>query len=57
MIDQTPASSTGTAPSDSFNPLSFVLTFKRDSTTQGYKNATDSYSGPYTIMKALVDVN
>ena len=57
MIDQTPASSTGTAPSDSFNPRSFVLTFKRDSTTQGYKNAAGAYSGPYTIMKALVDVN
>ena len=57
MIDQVPASSTGTAPSDSFNPQSFVLTFRRDSLTQGYKNATGSYSGPYTIMKALVDVN
>ncbi len=57
MIDQTPASSTGTAPSDSFNPLSFVLTFKRDNLTQGFKNATGSYSGPYTIVKALVDVN
>ena len=57
MIDQTPTSSTGTAPSDSFNPQSFVLTFKRDSLTQGYKNATGSYSGPYTIVKALVDVN
>ena len=57
MIDQSPTSSTGTAPSDSYNPLSFVLTFKRDSLTQGYKNATGSYSGPYTIVKALVDVN
>ena len=57
MIDQTPTSSTGSAPSDSFNPLSFVLTFRRDNLTQGYKNATGSYSGPYTIMKALVDVN
>ena len=57
MIDQTPTSSTGTAPSDSFNPQSFVLTSKRDSVTQGYKNATGSYSGPYTIMKALADVN
>ena len=57
MIDQVPTSSTGTAPSDSFNPQSFVLTFRRDSLTQGYKNATGSYSGPYTIMKALVDVN
>ena len=57
MIDQTPTSSTGTAASDSYNPLSFVLTFKRDSLTQGFKNATGSYSGPYTIVKALVDVN
>ncbi len=57
MIDQSPASSTGTAPSDSYNPQSFVITFKRDSVTQGYKNATGSYSGPYTIMKALIDVN
>ena len=57
MIDQTPTSSTGSAPSDSFNPLSFVLTFRRDNLTQGYKNAIGSYSGPYTIMKALVDVN
>ena len=57
MIDQTPTSNTGTALSDSYNPLSFVLTFKRDSLTQGYKNATGSYSGPYTIVKALVDVN
>ena len=57
MIDQTPTSSTGTAPSDSYNPLSFVLTFKRDTQTLGYKNATGSYSGPYTIVKALVDVN
>ena len=57
MIDQVPTSSTGTAPSDSFNSQSFVLTFRRDSLTQGYKNATGSYSGPYTIMKALVDVN
>ncbi len=57
MIDQTPTSSTGTAPSDSFNPLSFVLTFRRDALTTGYKNATGSYSGPYTIVKALLDVN
>ena len=57
LIDQTPTSSTGTAPSDSFNPKSFVLTFKRDNQTTGYKNATGSYSGPYTIVKALVDVN
>jgi cyanophycinase len=59
MIDQTPTSSTGTgtAPSDSYNPLSFVLTFRRDALTQGYKNATGSYAGPYTIVKALVDVN
>lgn len=57
MIDQTPTSSTGTAPSDSYNPLSFVLTFRRDAVTQGYKNATGSYAGPYTIVKALVDVN
>ena len=57
MIDQIPTSSTGTAPSDSFNPQSFVLTFRRDNLTLGYKNATGSYSGPYTIMKALVDVN
>ena len=32
-------------------------TFKRDSLTQGYKNATGSYSGPYTTVKARVDVN
>nr|WP_315486162.1 pre-peptidase C-terminal domain-containing protein [uncultured Undibacterium sp.] len=57
MIDQTPTSSTGTAPSDSYNPLSFTLTFKRDGQTQGYKNATGSYSGPYTIKKALLDIN
>ena len=57
MIDQTPTSSTGTAPSDSYNPLSFVLTFKRDAATRGYKNATGAYAGPYTIVKALVDVN
>ena len=57
MIDQTPISSTGTAPSDSYNPQSFVLTFRRDSLTLGYKNASGSYTGPYTIMKALVDVN
>ncbi len=57
MIDQLPTSSTGTAPSDSFNPQSFVLTFRRDNLTLGYKNAAGSYSGPYTIMKALVDVN
>ena len=57
MIDQTTTSSTGTAPSDSFNPLSFVLTFRRDAVTQGFKNATGSYAGPYTIVKALVDVN
>ena len=57
MIDQTPTSSTGTAPSDSYNPLSFVLTFRRDAVTQGYKNATGGYTGPYTIVKALVDVN
>ena len=59
MIDQTPVSSTGTAPADSANgdPLSFTLTFKKDSATKGYKNATGTYSGPYTIVKALVDVN
>lgn len=57
MIDQTATSSTGTAPSDSYNPLSFVLTFKRDAATRGYKNATGAYAGPYTIVKALVDVN
>ena len=57
MIDQTPTSITCTAPSDSYNPLSFVLTFKRDSLTQGYKNAAGSYSGPSTIVKARVDVN
>ena len=57
MIDQTPSSSTGTAPSDAYNPLGFVLTFRRDAMTQGYKNATGSYAGPYTIVKALVDVN
>ena len=57
MIDQTPTSSTGTAPGDSYNPLSFVLTFRRDALTQGYKNTTGSYAGPYTIVKALVDVN
>ena len=57
MIDQTPISSTGTAPSDRNNPSSFVLNFRRDAVTRGYKNATGSYSGPYTIVKALVDVN
>jgi len=57
LIDQIPVSSTGTARSDSYNPLSFTLTFKRDSLTQGFKNASGSYSGPYTIVKALVDVN
>ena len=57
MIDQMPTSSTGTAPSDSYNPLSFVLSFRRDAMTQGFKNATGSYTGPYTIVKALVDVN
>jgi cyanophycinase len=57
MIDQTPISSTGSAPSDSYNPLSFMLTFKRDGQTQGFKNATGTYSGPYTIMKALLDIN
>lgn len=57
MADQTPTSSTGTAPSDSYNPLSFTFTFKRDSQTQSYKNASGSYSGPYTIKKALIDVN
>jgi cyanophycinase len=59
MIDQTPVSSTGTAPADSAHgdPLSFTLTFKKDSATKGYKNATGAYSGPYTIVKALVDVN
>nr|WP_295780990.1 pre-peptidase C-terminal domain-containing protein [Rhodoferax sp.] len=57
MIDQTPTSSAGTAPSDSYNPLSFVLSFRRDAVTLGYKNATGSYAGPYTIVKALVDVN
>ncbi len=57
MIDQTPTSSTGTAPSDSNNPSSFVLSFRRDALTQGFKNATGSYTGPYTVVKALVDVN
>ncbi|MFZ6798499.1 pre-peptidase C-terminal domain-containing protein [Undibacterium sp. Di24W] len=57
MIDQTPTTSTGAAPSDTYNPLSFTLTFKRDGQTQGYKNATGSYSGPYTIKKALLDIN
>lgn len=59
MIDQTPVSSTGTAPADSAHgdPLSFTLTFKKDSASKGYKNATGAYSGPYTVVKALVDVN
>ena len=59
MIDQTPISSTGTAPKDIANgdPLSFTLTFKKDSLSKGYKNATGTYSGPYTIVKSLVDVN
>ncbi|MBC3807310.1 pre-peptidase C-terminal domain-containing protein [Undibacterium seohonense] len=57
MVDQTPTSSTGTAPSDTYNPLSFTLTFKRDGQTQAYKNATGTYSGPYTIKKALLDIN
>jgi len=57
MIDQPPPSSTGTAPADAYNPQSFVLTFRRDALTTGYKNATGSYSGSYTIVKALLDVN
>ncbi|MBC3883044.1 pre-peptidase C-terminal domain-containing protein [Undibacterium sp. LX40W] len=57
MADQTPTSSTGTAPSDSYNPSSFTLTFKRDGQTQSYKNASGTYSGPYTIKKALIDIN
>lgn len=56
MADQTPTSSTGAAPSDSYNPSSFTLTFKRDGQTQSYKNASGSYSGPYTIKKALIDI-
>ena len=44
-MDQTPAMGAVTASSDSYNPRSFVLTFKRDSQTQGYKNAIASYSG------------
>ncbi len=58
MIDQTDSSNLGTALADAAHndPLSFVLTFKKDATTQGYKNATGTYNGPYTIKKALVDV-
>jgi cyanophycinase len=56
MIDQTPAYNNGTAPSDSYNPQSFVLTFKKDTSTEGYKNAIGTYTGPYTIKKALVDI-
>jgi hypothetical protein len=37
--------------------LSFTLTFKKDSLSKGYKNATGTYSGPYTIVKSIVDVN
>ncbi|MDT8992563.1 pre-peptidase C-terminal domain-containing protein [Curvibacter sp. APW13] len=54
--DQSPIDSIGNAPSDKYNPSSFKLTFKRDATTKAYKNATGSYSGPYTIMKARLDV-
>ena len=57
MADQTPTSSTGAAPSDSYNPSSFTLTFKRDGQTQSYKNSSGTYSGPYTIKKALIDIN
>lgn len=57
MADQTPTSSTGSAPSDSYNPSAFTLTFKRDGQTQSYKNASGTYSGPYTIKKALIDIN
>lgn len=57
MADQTPTSSTGSAPSDSYNPSAFTLTFKRDGQTQSYKNASGAYSGPYTIKKALIDIN
>lgn len=57
MADQTPTYSTGTAPSDSYNPRGFTLSFKRDSQTASFKNASGSYSGPYTIRKALLDIN
>ena len=57
MADQTPTSSTGSAPSDSYNPSAFTLKFKRDGQTQSYKNASGAYSGPYTIKKALIDIN
>jgi cyanophycinase len=55
MIDQTDSFNIGVAPADSANgdPLTFDLTFKKDATTQGYKSGT---SGPYTIKKALLDI-
>ncbi len=56
MADQTSSSSTGSAPSDSYNPSSFTLVFKRDGQTQAYKSASGTYSGPYTIKKALLDI-
>jgi cyanophycinase len=55
MIDQVDSFNIGAAPADSANgdPLTFDLTFKKDAATQGYKSGT---SGPYTIKKALLDV-
>ncbi len=55
MIDQVDTANIGVAPADSTNgnPLTFDLTFKKDASTQGYKSGT---SGPYTIKKALLDI-
>ncbi len=55
MIDQVDNSNIGIAPADSANgsPLSFDLIFKKDEITEGYKGAI---SGPYTIKKALLDI-
>jgi hypothetical protein len=55
MIDQVDSSNIGVAPADSANgnPLTFDLIFKKDASTQGYKSGT---SGPYTIKKALLDI-
>jgi cyanophycinase len=55
LADQTGTSNIGVAPADSANgnPLSFDLIFKKDAATQAYKSAS---SGPYTIKKALLDI-
>jgi cyanophycinase len=55
LADQTGTSNIGVAPADSAfgNPLSFDVIFKKDASTQAYKSGT---SGPYTIKKALLDI-